>query len=189
VGVPNEPPPRRDLTVRDREVLWMVSQGMTYSQVGRRLGMPRSRVQGITRRTMARLGAASITQAVAVALLEGQIGRWPDCGSHATYQRHRKHRQTADPACMMAKAAYDRGRSDPGTPRVGPGELYWHRVTGKTIRVESVDPDGVRADVVDTVTGNRTRRLTTTLHQDGFTAYGAPRRGYIRIKEEEGDQQ
>lgn len=107
MGIPNPPVVRR-LSERDREVLWMVSQGLTYFQIGRRLDMEEKGAQSAARRAMYKLGAHNVAQAVTLALLNGEIGRWRDCGTHAVYQRHRKLHQTADPACLIAKAAHDR---------------------------------------------------------------------------------
>ncbi len=107
MATPN-PPTSRRLSDRDREVLWMMSQGMTYYEVGRRLGMAEQGAKSASRRAMHKLGAVNIVHAVTIALLNGEIGRWPECGTHGVYQRHRKLHQTADPACLAAKAAYDR---------------------------------------------------------------------------------
>lgn len=108
MAIPN-PPVLRRLSDRDRKVLWMMSQGMTYFEVGRKLGMAEQGAKSAARRAMSKLGAQNIVHAVTIALLRGEIGRWESCGTHAAYQRHRKLHQTADPACLVAKAEYDRG--------------------------------------------------------------------------------
>jgi DNA-binding CsgD family transcriptional regulator len=187
--VPN-PPAARRLSVRDREVLWMMSQGMTYFEVGRKLGMAEQGAKSAARRAMGKLGARNIVHAVTISLLSGEIGRWRGCGSHAAYQRHRKLHQTADPACLMGKAEYDRGyrageEAGPfkASAVVSPGQEYRHAVTGRTIRIESVDTDRVRVCAVDVETGRVTRVLTDTFYTSRWTSYGAERRtGYVLIR-------
>jgi DNA-binding CsgD family transcriptional regulator len=193
MAMPNPPVPSRELTARDREVLWLMSQGMTYSQVGRRLGMAEQGAKSAARRVMFKLGALSIAHAVALALLEGWIGRWQGCGTHAAYQRHRKLHHTADPACLMAKARHDRDYRA-GIPAVLPapapgsaaaGQVYRSASGPKQVRVVAVTADGLRADVTDLATGRPSRVLTDSLHQTSHTKYGSPRRtGYVRIREE-----
>lgn len=108
MAAPNLPLPARGITGRERDLLWRMSQGWTYYRISREWGLAHQTVKALGAAVIRKMGAANITQAVAVALLEGVIGRWPECGSHATYQRHRKLRHTADPACLMGKAEHDR---------------------------------------------------------------------------------
>lgn len=186
------PPPARQLTVRDREVLWLMSKGMTYMQVGRRLGMAEQGAKSAARRVMHKMGVGNIVQAVAVGLLEGHIGRWQGCGTHAAYQRHRKLHHTADPACLMAKAAHERRYRAGGSPEEAPAQVirpeqeYRRADNGKHIRIEAVDPDGVRVDAVDVSTGRPTRILTDYLYASRWTRNGKPRRyGYVLTEEQE----
>lgn len=190
MGTPNPPAVRR-LSSRDREVLWMMSQGMTYTQVGRKLGMTEQGAKSASRRAMLKLRAVNIVQAVSVALLEGEIGRWRGCGTHATYQRHRRMYQTADPACLIGKAAHDRAqrsgepwRSQPLPLAVEPEQWYRRADSGKTIRIVSVDPAAMRVDAVDVRTNRPTRVLIKYLHQSRFTKTGVQRRyEYVRVQE------
>jgi DNA-binding CsgD family transcriptional regulator len=191
MGTPN-PPSTGRLAARDREVLWMMSQGMTYSQAGRRLGMTEQGAKSASRRAMMKLGVVNIVQAVTVALLEGEIGRWRGCGSHAAYQRHRRLHQTADPACLIGKAAYDRAQraGEPWVSRplplaVEPEQWYRRADSGKTVRITAVDPAAMRVDAVDVRTNRPTRVLVKYLHQSPFTKTGVKRRyEYVRVQED-----
>jgi DNA-binding CsgD family transcriptional regulator len=190
MGTPNPPPVRR-LSGRDREVLWLMSQGMTYSTVGRRLGMTEPGAKSAARRAMLKLGAVNIVQAVAVALLEGEIGRWQGCGTFATYQRHRRLYQTADPACLVGKAAHDRAQragqawdSDTLPLAVRRDQWYERADSGKTIRITGVDLEAMRVDAVDVYTNRPTRVLIKYLHQSRYTKTGVRRRyEYVRVQE------
>jgi DNA-binding CsgD family transcriptional regulator len=179
------------LSARDKEVLWLMSQGLTYYQVGHKLGMSEQGAKSAARRVMIRMGSRNITHAVSVGLLEGLIGRWPECGTHAAYQKHRRLYQTADPACLIDKARHDRAQRAGETwvplrkpSEIIPDQLYRHPVTGKTLRVTAVE--GERADVVDVRTNRPGRMLLRSLQQSPFTKSGTRRRyEYVRIKEEE----
>jgi DNA-binding CsgD family transcriptional regulator len=97
----------RVLTGVDRKLLWLMSRGLTYREAAVSLCLAHQSTKALGAQAIRKMRATNITQAVALALLEGHIGRWEDCGKHAAYQRHRRLHLTADAACLMAKAEYD----------------------------------------------------------------------------------
>ena len=61
------------LTVREREVLALLAEGLTHEQIGRKLAISGETVRTHVRKASERLGAATRTQAVATALRLGLI--------------------------------------------------------------------------------------------------------------------
>ena len=70
VGRPAEQPA---LTVREREVLSLLAEGLTHEEIGDRLTISAETVRTHVRKASARLGASTRTQAVATALRMGLI--------------------------------------------------------------------------------------------------------------------
>jgi DNA-binding NarL/FixJ family response regulator len=67
---PEQPPA---LTVREREVLSLLAEGLTHDEIGERLSISGETVRTHVRKASDRLGAATRTQAVAMALRLGLI--------------------------------------------------------------------------------------------------------------------
>jgi DNA-binding CsgD family transcriptional regulator len=63
------------LTLREREVLWWAAQGKSAWEIGEILHIAKRTVDEHTQKAIRKLGAANRTQAVAIALREGVIGR------------------------------------------------------------------------------------------------------------------
>lgn len=61
------------LRTRERECLELASQGLTYVQIGHRLGVGSETVKGHMANARKRLGAASNTHLVAIAIRAGLI--------------------------------------------------------------------------------------------------------------------
>jgi DNA-binding NarL/FixJ family response regulator len=64
---------RHDLTGREATVLSLLAEGLTYDEIGRRLGISPETVRTHLQKACERLGAATRTQAVAMALRLGLI--------------------------------------------------------------------------------------------------------------------
>jgi NarL family two-component system response regulator LiaR len=62
------PPPGHDLTSREREVLALMVEGLNNPQIAERLVMSRSTVKFHVSNILSKLGAASRTEAVSLAL-------------------------------------------------------------------------------------------------------------------------
>ena len=62
------------LSGREREVLELAGQGLTNAQIGARLGIARRTVVSLVETASAKLGAASRSQAVALAAAVGEGG-------------------------------------------------------------------------------------------------------------------
>ena len=61
------------LTLRERQVLAALAEGLTQETIARQMGVTRRTVRVHTRRACARLGAQSATQAVAIAVRDRLI--------------------------------------------------------------------------------------------------------------------
>ena len=61
------------LTARERDVLELLAQGLQHEEIGRRLGIGSETVRTHLRKATERLGAATRTQAVAIAIRRGLI--------------------------------------------------------------------------------------------------------------------
>jgi len=65
---------RKPLSEREREVLRLLAEGGSYSEIGESLFLSPDTVRAHAQRAMLKLGARTRTQAVAVALREAVIG-------------------------------------------------------------------------------------------------------------------
>jgi DNA-binding NarL/FixJ family response regulator len=63
----------RTLTVRQREILQMLADGMNTEEVARQLGLSTETVRTHTKRILSKLGAGTRTQAVAIGIRSGLI--------------------------------------------------------------------------------------------------------------------
>ncbi len=63
-----EPDGRIRLTARERDVLELIAGGLRQDEVGARLGITAETVHSHVRNASGRLGAANVTQAVAIAI-------------------------------------------------------------------------------------------------------------------------
>lgn len=186
----------RSLRPSGRRVLWLASQGLTYRQCARVMGVSVTTAARIGNEAIWAVGATNITHAVTLALLAGEIGRWEDCGTHVGYQRHRRDRDTPDPACLIAKAEHDRqARRRPKLAEVPPpGEWSWLRAgqhfrscavadahqAPKVVRLLGFEPDPKYVQVVNTGTGRHGKMSIRRLHREGVTWQGRERRsGYL----------
>lgn len=97
-----------ELTEAERRLLYSMAHGARYKQVAHAEGVHVQTVKARGFRAVHKLGAATLAEAVAIALLDGLIGRYEDCGTHAAYQRHRRRREHPDALCLSAKAEHDR---------------------------------------------------------------------------------
>ncbi|HEX2506127.1 MAG TPA: response regulator transcription factor [Gaiellaceae bacterium] len=68
------PARRTELTQRETEVLHLLSEGLSYEAIGKRLSISAETVRTHVRKACERLGAATSTQAVATALRQRLIG-------------------------------------------------------------------------------------------------------------------
>lgn len=66
-------PPGHDLTAREREVLRLLVQGLDNVAIADRLGVSRSTIKTHVSSVLSKLGAASRTEAVAIALRQGLV--------------------------------------------------------------------------------------------------------------------
>jgi DNA-binding CsgD family transcriptional regulator len=73
-GSPDERPPREDLSNREREVLSMLAEGSSGTEIARTLVLSPETVRTHIRNAMSKLGASSRAQAVAIALRQGDLG-------------------------------------------------------------------------------------------------------------------
>lgn len=84
-------PARPVLTDLEQETLELVAAGMTFPQIGRRVGTTKAAVRARMQRVMRKLGADSSPQAVYLACRAGILdGRPQRHGDHAGYEAHRK---------------------------------------------------------------------------------------------------
>lgn len=190
------------LRPQGRRILWMASQGYTYARMARVLGISETAARRNGYEANWALGAQNITQAVAIALLRGVIGRWEDCGSHAAYQRHRREKDTPDPACLLAKAEYDRqARRGPGLSDLPPvGEWSWVRAgqhfrsmeqnddhqRPKVIRILGFESDPEYVQVINIRNGRSGRVSVKRLHRELVTRLRQDRRsGYLLMEPHE----
>ena len=71
VAVTNQPPPGLNLTEREREVLELIIEGLNNTQIAGRLTVSPSTVKSHVSNILAKLGVASRTEAVTLALRSG----------------------------------------------------------------------------------------------------------------------
>jgi DNA-binding CsgD family transcriptional regulator len=84
-------PARSELTDLEQQTLELVAAGLTFPQIGRRVGTTKAAVRARMQRVMRKLGADSSPQAVYLACRVGLLdGRPQRHGDHAGYEAHRK---------------------------------------------------------------------------------------------------
>lgn len=99
--------PGPDLTARELEVLRGVATGLTYRQLAARWGIAEITVRGYGHRLMAKLGAASMPNAVLLACQAGLLdGRPRRHGDHAGYAAHVYRGETPCDDCEAGEKAY-----------------------------------------------------------------------------------
>lgn len=98
---------RSELTVLEQETLELVSAGLTFPQIGRRLGVTADAAELRMRRVMRKLGASSSAHAVLLACRAGLLdGRPQRHGDHPGYEAHiRRGDKICDP-CRDGEKAY-----------------------------------------------------------------------------------
>lgn len=104
------------LTPRETEYLQAVARGATHRELARRWGVTENTARSTGHRVIAKLGAATMANAVHIAWAAGLMGSREDCGTRGSYERHRKKGEYTDPACRRANVAYelDRRGNGPG---------------------------------------------------------------------------
>jgi DNA-binding CsgD family transcriptional regulator len=102
------------LTAAETQVLFLLANGLTYGSVATRRGVHVQTVKNQGASVIRKLGARNMTDAVRIAILDGILGRYPDCGTDRAYQRHRRRLEQTDPKCLKAHNArrLEQRRSD-----------------------------------------------------------------------------
>ena len=65
--------PGLDLTPRERDCLSWAARGLTYTEIAAQMGVSRHRVDHVLAMARAKLGAASTTEAAAIAARKGLL--------------------------------------------------------------------------------------------------------------------
>jgi DNA-binding CsgD family transcriptional regulator len=95
------------LSTRERDILWLASQGHNSEYIARDHHLDAGSVKNIYARIASRLGTCNLVHSVAFGLTTGIIGTYRDCGSRRAYLRHlRRPEETPCVACRQANAAY-----------------------------------------------------------------------------------
>ena len=99
-----------ELSVRQRQILWLRAQGLSGPQIARREHIAIGTLAYHEQVIVTRLEARNITHAVHLAGMAGLIGEREDCGDRAAYLRHLRRREDACLACRAANARHEADR-------------------------------------------------------------------------------
>ncbi|MFD8577351.1 LuxR C-terminal-related transcriptional regulator [Streptomyces virginiae] len=97
-------PARPQLTEREREVLHLASEGLTYEEIAKRLYVIPRRVTDIKTSALRKLGARNIANGIFLACRAGILdGRPQRHGDHAGYEAHRRRGEEPCDACRVGE--------------------------------------------------------------------------------------
>lgn len=104
---------------RERDILWLASQGHTSEYIARLHGMDDGSVRNVYHRISKRFGTRNLVHSVAYGLLQGVIGQYRDCGERRAYLRHLRRSETPCQACRIANTLYVQAQTS-GAPGADP---------------------------------------------------------------------
>lgn len=93
---------RKGLTEQQRSALWYASQGYALDSIATEMFTTLDQVKNLLNTSFTVLGASNLVHAVALALHQGYIGRYCDCGTHLAYLRHVGRDEVVDLLCKQA---------------------------------------------------------------------------------------
>src|SRR5689334_24061427 len=98
--------PLPHLSIRQRRVLWLLSQGHDIRSAGELLNTHKTSVRDSALSARRKLGCRTTVQGLLVAYQLGIIGDHEDCGTRLSYLRHLEKEEPACPACRRANAEW-----------------------------------------------------------------------------------